>query len=100
MSQHSVVALVWKDCGHCDKFKGDFEKEPHLANEISLCEKDADSCQYLCNIGEKCPYPNDRTPDGGFPTFKCIKNGLVMSGYDNIENVKKFVKDCNKPSGD
>ena len=76
-----------------------------LKNEISFCEKDDLTCEYLCNepyptpiptpgmVASPCTHLNNRSVNG-FPTFKCIRNGNVMSGYDNIDKVKAFVNEC------
>jgi hypothetical protein len=101
---HSVVALVWNGCEHCEQFKKDMETDGSLKNVISLCEKNDVTCNHLCNHpyptpgteAPNCPFRNDRAVDG-FPTFKCIANDLVMSGYENIDKVKAFVNKCKSP---
>jgi len=98
---HSVVALVWNECGHCKQFKDDMATDGSLNNVISLCDKDDVTCDYLCNKPDptpgtdapKCPYLNDRSVDG-FPTFKCIANGRITSGYENLDKIKAFVNEC------
>ena len=93
----SVVALVLDGCIHCNTFKGDMADDVSLNNVISLCEKSADTCEYLCNKPKTeepdCPHRNDRSVDG-FPTFKCIANGNVMSGYETLDKIKAFVSEC------
>ncbi len=95
----SVVALVSNGCRYSDTFKGDMAKDGSLNNVISLCENSADTCEYLCNKPKTeepdCPHLNDRSVDG-FPTFKCIANGKVMRGYEKLDNIKKFVSECNE----
>ena len=82
----SVVALIWKDCEHCKRFKSELESPASKITraDISLCEKDDTQCM-----------PNVDHTVSGYPTFKCVNKPGVspLVGFTE-QGLVDFIAKC------